>query len=192
MAVHTFRIRVLLFAGLLAVGGLAWGPGLVAAENPGSVPADSGTLVALTDQAIALLSQSRAAEWIGPLTEELARLAFGAPVPVGTYDLVLAAVGAGALPDDPRQAAGDLHAAARAADRAWRRGVAAVVLRAEIRAAWQARRVSGDGISLRPGKRAENAMEDFAAGNRRSWDPTFLGRDGADGDPAGSGPGGRW
>lgn len=192
MAVQTIRIRVLLLAGLLAVGGLAWGPRLAAADDPGSASADSGTGVVLTEQAIALLSQSRAAEWIGPLTRELARLALGAPVPTEAYDLVLAAVGAEALPDDPRQAAEDLHATARAADRARRRGVAAVALRAEIRAAWRTRRISGAGISLRLEERAENAMEGFAAGNRRSWDPTFMGRDGADGDSAGSGPGGRW
>ena len=183
MSIH--RIRALLLAALFTAAGFLWGPGLFAADG---VPL-AGPLSA---ESIALLSESRAGDWIGTMTQEISRIGASAHVPAQAYDLVLGAIGAEALPEDALDAARDLHAAAREADRARRRGVASVLLRAEIRAAWQSPHDPAGGFSFRLERRAEKAMESFAAGNRRSWDQAYLGRGGSGGDLSGPGPGGRW
>jgi len=170
------RISILLLAVLLAAGVL---------------PAFSATSP-LSDGAISLLSQARTPQWAAALEADIILLATGDRVPAAAYDFVLAAVGAQAMPADPADAAAGLHAAARAADRARRRGVALPLLRAELRLAWQSMSDGGEGFALRLEQRSQRAVEGFAAGNRRTWDPGYAGRGGSDGGAGGSGPGGRW
>ena len=170
------RISILFLAVLLTAGVL---PAFSAASP-------------LSEGAANILAQARTPEWAAALEAEIILLATEDHVPAEAYDFVLAAVGAQAMPADPADAAAGLHAAARAADRARRRGVALALLRAELRLAWQSMSSGGDGFALRFEQRSQKAAEDFAAGNRRTWDPGYTGRGGSDGSGAGPGPGGRW
>ena len=175
------RIGGLMLAAVLASGASPWSPALFAAETEGP----------LSVEAIALLSRSRSAEWIGSLETGISRLQADAPLPPAAFDLVIQAVGAGSFAADPLEAARDLHDAAREVDRARRRGVPSALLRAEIRLAWQASREFARGFVLRAESRGDSAIQGFAANNRRAWDPDQMGRSPSDAGSQGSGVGGR-
>lgn len=175
------RIGGLLLAALLVSGGSPWSPALFAAETEGSLSAE----------AIGLLARSHSVEWLGSLEKGISQLQADGPLPSAAFDLVLEAVGAGSLAEDPLEAARDLHDTAREADRARRRGVASALLRAEIRLAWQASRESARGLVHRADSRGENAVQGFAANNRRAWDPDHMGRSAPEAGTQGSGVGGR-
>jgi hypothetical protein len=175
------RIGGLLLAALLVSGGSPWTPALFAAETEGP----------LSVEAIGLLARSHSVEWLGSLEKGISRLQADGPLPMVAFDLVLEAVGAGSLAEDPLEAARDLHDAAREADRARRRGVASALLRAEIRLAWQASRESARGFLLRADPRGEKAAQGFSANNRRAWDPDHVGRNAPEAGSQGSGVEGR-
>lgn len=175
------RMGGLLLAALLASAVSPWGRAAFAAEAERP----------FSDETIAVLSGLRSLEWIGALAQGISRLQADALLPSSAYDTVLDAIGARSLAEDPLEAARELHAAAREADRARRRGVPSPLLRAEIRLAWQESRQSARGFILRADQRGETAARGFAANNRRAWDPDHAGRSPSDGSPQGSGVGGR-
>jgi hypothetical protein len=138
-----------------------------------------------------LLSRLRGEEWAVLVAREIARVSGDAPLAARAYDLVLSAIDPIDLPADGLEAARDLHLAARAADAAWRRGVPAPALRAELRAAWALRDRSAAGFTLRLEGRADQSVQRFAAGTRSAWDAESQGRNGPADDPAGAGGGPR-
>jgi hypothetical protein len=181
MVMRMNRIGGLLLAALLVSGGSPWSPALFATETEGL----------LSVEAIGLLARSHSVEWLGSLEKGISLLQADGPLPSDAFDLVLQAVGAGALAEDPLEAARDLHDAAREADRARRRGVASALLRAEIRLAWQASQESARGFRLRADPRGEKALQGFSTNNRRAWDPDHKGRSAPEAGSQGSEVGGR-
>jgi hypothetical protein len=181
MVMRMNRIGGLLLAALLVSGGSPWSPALFATETEGL----------LSVEAIGLLARSHSVEWLGSLEKGISLLQADGPLPSDAFDLVLQAVGAGALAEDPLEAARDLHDAAREADRARRRGVASALLRAEIRLAWQSSQESARGFRLRADPRGEKALQGFSTNNRRAWDPDHKGRSAPEAGSQGSEVGGR-
>jgi hypothetical protein len=145
---------------------------------------------ALSEQARVELERARSPDWLSAFGDELAHLQEETRVPSRIYDLVLAATGQQAFPDDPRESARLLVAAARQVDLALRRGVPLALLRAEIRQAWNASRGEPRGFALGIEQRARQAAARFGAGNLRAWDPAQIGRSDDSGGAQAQGPGG--
>jgi hypothetical protein len=180
MQMRVNRMGGLLLAALLASAASPWGCAAFAADQELPLSAEAKTL----------LMGSRTQEWIVSLEQGISRLRADQPLPSAAYDTVLGAIGAESLPEDPLEAARELHVASREADRARRRGMPAPLLREEIRLAWSASRTFAKDFELRAIPRGESAARGFAADNRRAWDPYQAGRSSPDGGSPGSGAGG--
>jgi hypothetical protein len=111
-----------------------------------------------SEETTAELAKDRTPEWILAFTGEVARLQSEAPLSPSVFELMLGAVPAGWLPEDPREAARVAMDASRQMDVELRRGVPRAILREEVRSAWRTYLDSGQRILLRTERMEDRAM----------------------------------